>query len=343
MTPDPRTLVDLELTLPNLENAQVPEGDFLAAVDRAWFVCDRMDLQTDIWRGRILRVVRDREKGHHSGVNGSGQGFLRWLAEHEISKSQAYQWIHLANSADTLISGGYLEPEDVSRFSRRAFIETAQAAPEVQQLVSEAARQGERITRREVRHLADQWMAVSSELISDAIREKVSQSTLSPQQVAPLVRELEKLPPAHQRAIAMVVGPDPDELKQATAEAQVLNRYLKNSDQIQALQDHACDLESALAEAQRVGSLRPLTEALTAAAQLEGAIAKLYTTWRRLALVLDRLEAESSASTPHLRTVLAVLSPLSNSQLAIHLGGDRLIGVELLVDDHPEDAYIPEG
>jgi len=24
--------------------------------------CDRFDLQTEIWRGRILRAVRDREK-----------------------------------------------------------------------------------------------------------------------------------------------------------------------------------------------------------------------------------------------------------------------------------------
>jgi len=24
-------------------------------------VCERFDLQTDIWRGRILRAVRDRE------------------------------------------------------------------------------------------------------------------------------------------------------------------------------------------------------------------------------------------------------------------------------------------
>jgi hypothetical protein len=343
VTPDPLTaLSELELTLPNPEDPQVPEGDFLAAVDRAWLVCDRMDLQTDIWRGRILRVVRDREKKHHASPVG-GQGFLRWLADREISKSQAYQWMHLANSADTLMAAGYLEPGDVSRFSRRAFIETAQATPEVQQLVGEAARQGERITRREVRHLADQWMAVSSELLPVAVKEKVSQAQLAPRQVAPLVRALEKLPPVHQQAIATAVGPDPEELKQATAEAEVLSRYLNSGAQIQALQDTSCDLEAALAEAQRVGSLRPLTEALTAAAQLEGAIAKLYTTWRRLCLVLDRLEAESSASTPQLRALLAVLSPLSQSQLAIQLGGDRLIGVELLVDDQPENAYIPEG
>jgi hypothetical protein len=59
-------------------------------------VCDRFDLQTDIWRGRILRAIRDREQ--HTG-DGRGTGFLYGLNDREISKFQTYSWIELANSA----------------------------------------------------------------------------------------------------------------------------------------------------------------------------------------------------------------------------------------------------
>ncbi|PMB16420.1 hypothetical protein CEN47_26880, partial [Fischerella thermalis CCMEE 5319] len=90
---------DLDFEIPDPEDEGIPEQEFQQQVDIAWQVCDRFDLQTEIWRGRILRAVRDREK---KGGDGRGAGFLKWLKEREISKSQAYAWIQLANSADTL-------------------------------------------------------------------------------------------------------------------------------------------------------------------------------------------------------------------------------------------------
>jgi hypothetical protein len=62
-------LTDFSLNLPDPNDEGLAEGQFLAEVDQAWQVCDRFDLQTDIWRGRILRTVRDREK-----ANGEGRG-----------------------------------------------------------------------------------------------------------------------------------------------------------------------------------------------------------------------------------------------------------------------------
>ena len=55
-------LTDINFQLPDPEDEQIPDFDFDNQVDNAWKVCDRFDLQTDIWRGRILRTVRDREK-----------------------------------------------------------------------------------------------------------------------------------------------------------------------------------------------------------------------------------------------------------------------------------------
>src|SRR4028118_107403 len=154
--------VDLNFQLPDPEDEQISEMDFQQQVANAWLVCDRFDLQTEIWRGRILRVIRDREK---KGGDGRGTGFLNWLKDREISKSQAYALIELSNSADTLLEQGHLDPSSINNFSKRAFVETAKASPEVQQLVTDAARTGDRITRREVRQLSDEGTALSSGLL----------------------------------------------------------------------------------------------------------------------------------------------------------------------------------
>ena len=98
----------LELDLPDPEQDDISTMEFLARLEKAWAVCDRFDLQTEIWRGRILRAVRDREK---RGGEGRGAGFLQWLREQEISKTRAYGLIQLAESADDLVGGGMLEQE----------------------------------------------------------------------------------------------------------------------------------------------------------------------------------------------------------------------------------------
>ncbi|MGB5596590.1 MAG: hypothetical protein WBM32_23800, partial [Crocosphaera sp.] len=169
------TPVDFSFDLPDPEDEGIEEFDFQQQLDAVWRVCDRFDLQTDIWRGRVLRAIRDREK---KGGEGRGTGFLNWLKQREITKSQAYGLIQLANSADTLLSEGILAPEAINNFSKRAFLETAKSDPEVQKLVSEAAQNGDRITRREVKQLSDEWTAMSSDLLPSEVKEKAEEGTL---------------------------------------------------------------------------------------------------------------------------------------------------------------------
>lgn len=140
------TPVDFNFHLPDAEDETLPEHEFQQQLDQLWTICDRFDLQTNIWRGRVLRSIRDREK---KTGDARGAGFLNWLKQREISKSQAYDLIQLANSADTLLADGQLDPQSINNFSKRAFVETAKADPEVQRLVSEAAQKGDQITRRD--------------------------------------------------------------------------------------------------------------------------------------------------------------------------------------------------
>ena len=66
----------LQLDLPDPDRDDISTMEFLARLEQAWAVCDRFDLQTEIWRGRILKSVRDREKrgGEGRGEAGEGQG-----------------------------------------------------------------------------------------------------------------------------------------------------------------------------------------------------------------------------------------------------------------------------
>lgn len=311
---------DLTFELPDPEDEGIPEMEFQQQLDVAWQVCDRFDLQTEIWRGRILRAIRDREK---KGGDGRGTGFLRWLKEREISKSQAYAWIQLANSADTLIEDGKLDPGAVNNFSKRAFVETAKAVPEVQQMVSEAAQKGDRITRREVRQLSDEWTAMSSELLPEPVRAKAADNTLPPRYIAPLVKEMEKLPELHQKSLQrdIAANPDVDTLKQATSEARYLAKYLKGAAQVQALNEQNIDIETALEEAQRIGCLSVAADLVNQASQIEQTVAKLYMTWKRISNLADRLYVDTGASTPNLRSLLSCIEPLGGEIMELQLSG----------------------
>ncbi|NES96833.1 MAG: hypothetical protein F6K32_16655 [Desertifilum sp. SIO1I2] len=323
----------LDFELPDPEDEAISEHEFQQRLDNAWLVCDRFDLQTEIWRGRILRAIRDREK---KGGDGRGTGFLNWLKQREITKSQAYSLIQLANSADTLIEEGHLQPEAVRNFSKRAFVETAKSAPEVQQLVTEAAQKGDRITCREVRQLADEWTAMSSDLLPDEVKQKAAAGTMPPRYLAPLVKELGKLPDSHITAIQEEVAenPDVDTVKQATTDARYLAKYLDAAIQVQALNQSDINLEKALEEALRLGCLSTASEVVKQAAQLEQAMVKLYNTWKRLSNVADRLYVDTGASTPHLRSLLSCLENLTNDVIEVPMDemGDRTVRLQILSD-----------
>lgn len=327
--------LELDFQLPDPEDETVEPLEFNQRIDRAWEVCDRFDLQTEIWRGRILRVVRDRER---YGGDTRGAGFLSWLKDRELTKSRAYNLIELANSADHLLEQGNLDPTSVNKFSKRAFIETAQSPPEVQVMVSDAAREGKRITRQQVKQVADEWIAVTSEMLPESIREKAANNSLPTRYLAPLVKEMEKLPEAHQEAIHAEVAekPDLDTIKEMTLSARYLSRYLESSAQVQTINQGTLDIEQALEEALRLDCLNLAADLVNQAAQVEQAMTKLYTSWKRLGNLSERLYVESGVSTPHLRQLLDSLGSISGNSLSLPLGDlatGRTIRLQVLPDE----------
>ncbi|MFN5697941.1 MAG: hypothetical protein ACK486_13050, partial [Cyanobacteriota bacterium] len=296
----------LSLELPDPEREDISTMEFLARLEEAWAVCDRFDLQTEIWRGRILCAVRDREK---RGGEGRGTGFLQWLREREISKTRAYTLIQLAESADNLVGDGLLELGSVNNFSKRAFLETAQADPEVQLMVSEAANEGQQITRKHVRRLSDEFMAATSPLLPEEIRQRTADNLLPPKAVAPLVRELAKLPEPQQEDLRRVLQDEPelDRVKDVTLTARWLSRTAESGLAVRAFQQGELDLDKAIQEAQRLDALGILSDAVYQAQQVESAVLKLHTSWRRLGGLQERLWVESGSSTPHLRELIVAL------------------------------------
>jgi hypothetical protein len=327
------TPVDFDFQLPDPEDEEIQETEFQEQLDAIWKVCDRFDLQTDIWRGRILRAVRDREK---KGGDGRGTGFLNWLKQREITKGQAYALIQLANSADTLLAEGTLDPNSINNFSKRAFVETAKSAPEVQRLVGEAAQKGDRITRREVKQLSDEWTAISSELLPPEVKEKAAEGTLPPRHLAPLVKEMEKLPDLHLGSIQKEIAqsPDVDTIKVMTSSARNLAKYLDAAAQVQTLKQSPIDMEMALEEALRLDCLNTAADLVKQATQLEQTVAKLYTTWKRLGSLSDRLYVDTGASNPNLRSLLTTLEVLTNEVIEVNLdeAGEMAVRLRIMTE-----------
>ena len=332
----------LSLELPDPESDSISTIEFLARLEEAWAVCDRFDLQTEIWRGRILRAVRDREK---RGGEGRGTGFLQWLREQEISKTRAYSLIQLAESADGLVGEGLLEEASVNNFSKRAFLETAQADPEVQLMIAEAANEGQEITRKQVRRLSDEFIAATSPLLPEEIRQRTADNLLPPRAVAPLVKELAKLPEGQQEELRRVLREEPEleRVKDVTSTARWLSKAAEAGLAVRAFQQGQLDFDKALQEAQRLDALGLLADAVGQAQALESAVLKLHTSWRRLGGLQERLWLESGSSTPHLRELLTALQSLSGSTLRVSLGelaGGKRVRLQL-VEESPEQLDPP--
>lgn len=332
----------LSLELPDPDSDTISTMEFLARLEEAWAVCDRFDLQTEIWRGRILRAVRDREK---RGGEGRGTGFLQWLREREISKTRAYTLIQLADSADALVGEGLLEEGSVNQFSKRAFLETAQADPEVQQMIAEAANEGQEITRKQVRRLADEFTAATSPLLPEEIRQRTAENLLPPRAVAPLVKELAKLPEEQQDDLRKVLREEPEleRVRDVTHTARWLSKAAEAALAVRAFQYDQLDFDKALQEAQRLDALGLLADAVGQAQALEAAVLKLHTSWRRLGGLQERLWVESGSSTPHLRELLTALQSLSGSTLRVSLGelaGGKRVRLQL-VEEAPDQLQPP--
>ena len=332
----------LDLELPDPDSDTISSMEFLARLEEAWAVCDRFDLQTEIWRGRILRAVRDREK---RGGEGRGTGFLQWLREREISKTRAYTLVQLAESADRMLGDGVLEEDSVNLFSKRAFLETAQAEPEVQQMIGEAANEGQQITRKQVRRLSDEFTAATSPLLPEEIRQRTADNLLPPRAVAPLVKELAKLPEGQQEDLRRVLRDEPelDRVKDVTMTARWLNKTSESGLAVRAFQQGDLDLDKAIQEAQRIDALGILSDAVYQAQQVESAVLKLHTSWRRLGGLQERLWVESGSSTPHLRDVLQALQTLSGTTMRVSLGelaGGKRVRLQI-VEEAPDQLEPP--
>ncbi|MDA0964953.1 MAG: hypothetical protein O3C02_07820, partial [Cyanobacteria bacterium] len=307
------------LDLPDPESDSISSMEFLARIEEAWAICDRFDLQTEIWRGRILRSVRDRER---RGGDTRGGGFLQWLREQEISKTRAYALIQLAESADHMLGEGVLEETSVNNFSKRAFMETAQSDPEVQLMIGEAANDGQQITRKQVRQLTDEFTAATSPLLPEEIRERTANNLLPPKAVAPLVKELAKLPDDQQEDLRKVLREEPEleRVKDVTSTARWLSKASEAGLAVRAFQQGELDLDKAMQEALRLDALGLLSDAVGQAQALESAVLKLHTSWRRLNGLQERLWVESGSSTPHLRELLTALQTLSGNTMRVSLG-----------------------
>jgi hypothetical protein len=70
------------------------------------------------------------------------------------------------------------------------------------------------------------------------------------------------------------------------------------------------------------------------ATQLEQTVAKLYTTWKRLGSLADRLYVDTGASNPHLRSMLTCLELLTSEVIEVELdeAGHRTVRLRIISD-----------
>jgi hypothetical protein len=244
-----------------------------------------------------------------------------------------------------MLGEGVIEPESVNQFSKSAFLEAARADPEVQLMVGQAANEGQAITRKQVRRLADEFVAATSPLLPEEIRQRTAENLLPPRAVAPLVKELARLPEEQQNDLRQALREEPEleRVRDVTLTARWLSKATEAGGAVRALQQGELDLEKAIQEAQRLDVLGILSDAVYQAQQLENAVLRLHTSWRRLNGLQERLWVESGSSTPHLRELITALQSLSGNTMRVSLGelaGGKRVRLQL-VEESPDQLEPP--
>ena len=102
---------------------------------------------------------------------------------------------------------------------------------------------------------------------------------------------------------------------------------------VQALNDDSLDLERALEEALRLGCINVAADLVNQASLLEQTITKLYTTWKRIGSLADRLYVDTGASTPNLRSLLSCLEPLAGEVMEVNIGGSNERTIRLQISE----------
>ena len=181
--------------------------------------------------------------------------------------------------------------------------------------------------------------------LPEEIRQCTQENLLPPRAVAPLVRELAKLPEPQQEDLRKVLRDEPelDRIKDVTSTARWITKATESGVAVRAFQQGELDLEKAMQEAQRLDALGLLADAVGQAQALEAAVLKLHTSWRRLGGLQERLWVESGSSTPYLRDVLNALQSLSGATLRVSLGelaGGKNVRLQL-VEEAPDQLEPP--
>ncbi|XTZ10638.1 MAG: hypothetical protein ACQZ3N_01550, partial [cyanobacterium endosymbiont of Rhopalodia yunnanensis] len=84
----------------------------------------------------------------------------------------------------------------------------------------------------------------------------------------------------------------------------------------------------------RLDCLTTTADLVKQATQLEQAVAKLYTTWKRVGSLADRLYVNTGASNPNLRAMLTCLESLNSEVIEVQLdsAGEKIVRLKIMTE-----------
>ncbi|XTZ12409.1 MAG: hypothetical protein ACP8RL_01425, partial [cyanobacterium endosymbiont of Rhopalodia inflata] len=125
-----------------------------------------------------------------------------------------------------------------------------------------------------------------------------------------------------------------DTVKLLTSEARNLAKYLDAAAKVQTFKNRSIDLEMALEEALRLDCLTTTADLVKQATQLEQTVAKLYTTWKRVGSLADRLYVDTGAGNPNLRAMLTCLESLNSEVIEVQLDstGEKIVRLKIMTE-----------
>ena len=308
--------------------------------DAQWVECDRQESLSFLSKGRILSKIRE-----HSAKNPDEGYFADWCKNREISKAHAYRLIQLANIVEEFIASEIL-PEDeaeetISKFSQRALLALSEYENPVIEWVFAVSKERSKMTVKQVKSARADWIAATSELLPDEIKEKATAGTLPALKIAALADALEKVPESHQQAIAKDLSrsPDVDMVKDCEKSAKAIAKILDKGSEIQAIADQSdLDLEKIIDESLRIGNTEDVAKLIALCAQVQSLTTKLVPALQKAQAIADRIYVSSGASTPQVRSMLSALDSLCGYKIQVPVK-DQYIQLEIKFETNAPNIF----
>lgn len=322
------------VVLPELQLQFAQDSDIDRAEQEARSLlkfCDNIDLETQIRRGRIIRAIADLHR-----LKECSSRTESWLKDLGLTPKKANELIQAANQADGLMEAGTLTEIGLKNISSRAFIETANKAPEATPAIVSDAENGVKVGVDYARRIVCE-QTVNSADVSENFKQLVEDGGFKAKAAVKLLENIDEI--TQEEAITQEYGAklkqeldsiSGDAVRVIAENAQALRKIEETAPYCTILQQEELGVERLIEECHQLEALPLLASVLASIKDIETLAAKLSSKLSIFEKNSDRLYVETGAGQVETRKLVDLLKAPEGFRVPLKIAENLQIEVTVV-------------